>query len=938
MSVVFVSHSSRDEAPTRALERWLHDTGFDDVFVDHASIAAGDKWREALRQAAGSCRVVLCVVTPNWLASSECFNEFMAAWYMGRRIVPLLLVPTDAPLDEEQRSRLGRVCGEDQGVNLLACIGADDSLDIAANENIAKVLATGLRAAGANTRIGLDPAAFAIDRKIRDFPFPGLASFGDEDADAALFYGRSREIAHVLEDLRQMRALNDLRPLVIQGASGSGKSSLLKAGVIPRLRREAPAWLPLRAFRPGADPLLNFAEALARTFADFGEHEAFGLIRDRLREAWAKAARDSEGHLSQAGLDSIRTTLEAEGKRLRTHANRPGASILISVDQAEEMARAESESSEILADYMRAAFTSKTSHWLLALTIRTDALPELQKHRRFQHLEARGYDLRAVPTFRFESVVEAPAKRYGVQVDVTLVDALMDDAPKEDALPLLAFALQRLWRQYGSSGSLTEAHYRNFGGLSGLVEDASERALRGIDPGQDVPLEQRKTTQSLLGLGLATFVPALVQINDQGATIRRIAAWKSFNEDSQALIDRFESWRILVRKGREERDGGTVEVAHEALFRTWKRLEDWLRPERIRLEALRYLQLDAAAWKRHGRDSAYLNHRDGRLSEAEALAKQPAFAGQIGDDERGYLASCRGEQRRRRLKALGSRGSLAALVALLILGAIGWWQEPWLAEQYAWRAMAPDPLSVAREKEVASQAGRAFGECEGGCPTMVVVPAGSFTMGTLERGAAERPPHEVTIGQSFALGRTEVTVAEWEKCVAAGGCPRVQHSAGTPDLPVANVTWREARQYADWLARMTGKPYRLPNEAEWEYAARAGRKELYPPGGREELNKHAWFESDGAKPVGKLAANGFGLHDMHGNVFELCQDSWHPNYAGNPPLDGSPWPGGEANQRVVRGGGWDSSADSSRVTYRAAQPEGERAPNVGFRVARTLSR
>src|SRR5262249_50426736 len=146
---------------------------------------------------------------------------------------------------------------------------SDGTLDIDADEDVASRLTAGLRAAGALNRVGLDPEAFAIDRKLRPTPFPGLASFGDEDADAALFYGRSRELALALEELRKMRAERDLRPFGILGASGSGKSSLLKAGIIPRLRRERPAWLPLRAFRPGSDPLFNFADALARTLADF---------------------------------------------------------------------------------------------------------------------------------------------------------------------------------------------------------------------------------------------------------------------------------------------------------------------------------------------------------------------------------------------------------------------------------------------------------------------------------------------------------------------------------------------------------------------------------------------------------------------------------------------------------------------------------------------
>jgi hypothetical protein len=160
----------------------------------------------------------------------------------------------------------------------------------------------------------------------------------------------TREIAYVLEELRKVRAERDLRPLVILGASGAGKSSLLKAGIIPRLRREAPAWLPLRAFRPGADPLLNFAEALARTFADFGPSEAHGVIRDRLMGAWSKAERADRGDLTPAGLAVLEAALEAEAQTLRNAADRPNASILISVDQAEEMARADGESGEALAD------------------------------------------------------------------------------------------------------------------------------------------------------------------------------------------------------------------------------------------------------------------------------------------------------------------------------------------------------------------------------------------------------------------------------------------------------------------------------------------------------------------------------------------------------------------------------------------------------------
>jgi Novel STAND NTPase 1 len=113
-------------------------------------------------------------------------------------------------------------------------------------------------------------------------------------------------------------------------------------------------------------------------------------------------------------------------------------------------------------------------------------------------------------------------------------------------------------------------------------------------------------------------VPALAQIGDQGATIRRVAHWTSFNDEQQELLRRFDRWRLVVRKGAEA-DGGTVEVAHEALFREWARLKEWLEPERARLEALRSLQTAAATWDRHDRALAFLDHRDKRLSTAGAL-------------------------------------------------------------------------------------------------------------------------------------------------------------------------------------------------------------------------------------------------------------------------------------------------------------------------------
>jgi TIR domain len=229
MAVLFISHSSKDDAVARALEAWLRAEGFTDIFIDHTSIVVGEKWAQALREASGTCRVVACLVTQPWLASDECFGEYKAAWYLGKRIIPLFLLAPKAKLGADAKKRFADIRAEYQGLDLTPCLKSDGTLKLDADKSVAERLADGLRAAGALAKVGLDPEAFAIDRKLRPMPFLGLASFGDEDADAALFYGRSCEIAETLEELRQMRVKAERRPFVILGASGRA-SSRLRAG------------------------------------------------------------------------------------------------------------------------------------------------------------------------------------------------------------------------------------------------------------------------------------------------------------------------------------------------------------------------------------------------------------------------------------------------------------------------------------------------------------------------------------------------------------------------------------------------------------------------------------------------------------------------------------------------------------------------------------
>ncbi len=239
------------------------------------------------------------------------------------------------------------------------------------------------------------------------------------------------------------------------------------------------------------------------------------------------------------------------------------------------------------------------------------------------------------------------------------------------------------------------------------------------------------------------------------------------------------------------------------------------------------------------------------------------------------------------------------------------------------------------------KSGEAFRDCPE-CPEMVVIPAGSFMMGSPAKEPGrfdnEGPQHRVIIPRAFALGRYEVTFAEWDACVQAGGCGRRPGDYGWSrgNRPVINVSWDDAREYVRWLSRKTGQAYRLPSEAEWEYAARAGTTMAFHFG--IDINpKQANYGGNEGKTVavGSFSANAFGLHDVHGNVREWVEDCWSGSYEGAP-LDGSAWTAGDCRRRVLRGGSWNNNPRNLRAANRNKYSTGNQNYNDGFRIARTL--
>lgn len=299
---------------------------------------------------------------------------------------------------------------------------------------------------------------------------------------------------------------------------------------------------------------------------------------------------------------------------------------------------------------------------------------------------------------------------------------------------------------------------------------------------------------------------------------------------------------------------------------------------------------------------------------------------------------------------------LFAIFIGVVFGIVAWIDQDHLPSQWIFHArMLPYGRSQVGLKEAnasrqrAVRPGQKFKDCTSECPDMIVIPAGTFLMGSsaTKQGhqSFEQPQHKVTIVAPFAMAEFETTFAEWGACAAHGDCdPHIEDgSFGRGRQPIINVTWNDAERYAAWLAKITGKPYRLPSEAEYEYAARAGTETAYPWGdaiGKNNANCNGCGSRwDGLQtaPVGSFPPNRFGLYDMAGNVYEWVEDCLHAGYR-DAPADGSPWiVGGSCNGRMIRGGSWADDPSDLRSVGRTWSPAIIRRSFIGFRVARSLT-
>jgi formylglycine-generating enzyme required for sulfatase activity len=770
-------------------------------------------------------------------------------------------------------------------------------------------------------------------------PYRGLAAMTEVDSD--YFFGRGRETVDVLSVLA---AAPDRLPVLI-GNSGVGKSSLAQAGVLAALKRQAwpeeggapNAWPQVfedsrrwcfLTLKPGTEPL----KSLIGAFLDTWQFGATDPERVKHQNGWIELLRD--------GKATLRDLLDATERRHNELDRTKPPAFFLYVDQGEELyVRAEERERQRFSEIVGHALPDPRLRAMMSM--RSDFLGGLQNdeplfnvHRQINVPPLREAELRKVVS-RPAELLSARFETPGL-VDIITRRTAEDSVKDVGALPLLSYTLDDMWTQMAKGGEgVLRLPAQSFE-LGGVLVDRANTFL-ATHPGAEDALRRVLTLR-------------LADVHEEGEPTRRRAPRSEFSDDEWRLISELADHpnRLLVTVTPES--GETyAEVAHEAIFRRWDKLRDWIAAEREFLTWRSGLEAARRAWQaipaRSKDDALLMGH--GLALASNWLDKR---AGDISPVDREFIVLSRKVAQRRNLR-------VQALIYVLLIGIIGSLvgiieKEP-IKEQLNWfTVMRPyrvenfDPYVLKPDAERALKPLASFRECAKNCPEMIVILAGGFTMGspTTEHGRynSEGPQHEVAIAKPFVVSKYDVTFADWDACVSVGACPKAADSGmGRDAKPVINVGWDDAQTYVAWLSKMTGQPYRLLTESEWEYAARAGTTTPYYWGddiGKGNANCNgcgSQWDAKQTSPVGSFAANQFGLYDMAGNVYQWVQDCYHPDYS-EAPTNGSVWTSGDCSNRVVRGGSWSSGPQGLRSASRGGLTTVFLSFNLGFRVGRTL--
>ncbi len=655
MALIFLSHSSKDNAAAVALAGWLEEEGWDDAFLDLdpvKGIHPGERWERALYSQASDCGAVLFLVSKNWLASEWCRREFDLARKLNKRCFVVLIdavTVDDLPLAlKETHQIVSLATGEDHRVfRPVIPITQEEGYATFSREGLTR-LKIGLENAG------LDPSFFAWPpaHEPNRAPYRGLEAL--DGVDAGIFFGRDGPITEALDELRGLREAAPPRIFVVLGASGAGKSSFLRAGLLPRLQRDERHFLALPVIRPER-AVIEGPAGLIASLAEAAVRRGSTTTRAQIRRAVAE------------GAGAVRRIL-ASLATVRPEQEKP-QTVVLTIDQAEELFRAEgNEESDRLLDLVRDLTAVDDPSVLVVFVIRSDSYDALERARALEGLKQRAFALGPMPHGAYQTVIEGPLRRLRqagrkFEIDPGLTEALLEDIEQgggSDALPLLSFTLELLYRDHEAAGHISREDYLDFGGLKGAIDAALKRAFAAADADPRIP----KDYDARLTLLRRGFIPWLAGIDPETKSLRRrVARASQIPEEARPLLDLLVEQRLLTRDVDKVTGEATVEPAHEALLRQWGGLKGWLEEDFGRLATLEGVKRAATDWDANARDPAWLAHSGGRLSEADQLDLRPDLSALLNETDRVYLAECRRREQETRDAEAASRRVEAELTS-----------------------------------------------------------------------------------------------------------------------------------------------------------------------------------------------------------------------------------------------------------------------------------
>ena len=709
-------------------------------------------------------------------------------------------------------------------------------------------------------------------------PYVGLEAFTKETA--RFFKGRDRFVRLLLQKIAE----SSFVPVI--GASGSGKSSLVRAGLISEL--EAQGWLILPPIKPG----------------DFSDNPVMGIssVLAQLCQR-ADTKREISKQIASGNLEAAIACLTEQKK------------ILLVVDQFEEVftvcpAEKEAERQQFI-DLLVGITQHPDSRLRVVTTMRADFFENCLGYRGLgEAIQRHQVLLLPMNEEELREAIAAPAEVGQYELGEGLLPAILRDVRDEkNVLPLLEFALTQLWENR-EKRRFTFAVYDELGGVMGALNQHANSVFDALKP-----QEQEWAKRICLMLVRTGVGERDTRQRRTKGELTQLAKDGDL-QDFQVALDQLVAGRLLVT-GKDGDGEAWVDMAHEALMEKWLYFAKWREEKRDVLRLVNRIRDAFDECDRAIIDKDKFLLPEGVVAQIEEV--EVAITDYLTPELQQFV-------QRNRYK-----------------------YKPWL-----------DTANL---------------------PEMVDIPSGTFWMGSPEgKGIAdEKPYHQVTV-KAFQMGKYPVTQAQWRTVAMS---PKVEIDLSLnpayhrgDDKPVEQITWYEAQEFCARLSQLTGENYRLPSEAEWEYACRAGASEYteyYFGDDASQLDDYGWYgnnsgdraidadriwkevnqnasqytqrlrqNNNGTKAVGQKLPNAWGLYDMHSNVWEWCADDWHDNYEGAPidsqvgTKDIKNYEDGGATKKLLRGGSWDTFAQGCRSACRDNNLARGQAYAVGFRVVCVL--